>query len=292
MPASDSLIRRLQRQDGLNFWLTNRIPRRLLTTLIGRFSRVRSPWLTRISIRVWQAFADDLRLHEAEQEHFESLRDCFIRTLAPGSRPIDDGPEQLVSPCDAVIGAHGAIENGQLLQAKGMVYQLEDLLLDRPRAALHHGGTFVTLRLKSSMYHRFHAPCTGRIHDLRYISGDVYNVNPPTLQRIPDLFCLNERAVLPIEPAAGELGGPLTLVAVAAVLVASMRFSFLDPDYDPRSASVGRIACNADVARGQELGWFEHGSTIILLAGPGLRLADDLAEGEIVRMGRPLLTRR
>ena len=289
MPASTSLIRRLQRQDTLNFWLTNRIPRRLLTTWVGRFSRIRSPTLTRLSIRAWQAFADDLRLHEAETQCFDSLRDCFIRTLAPGTRPIDGGPDRLVSPCDAVIGAHGPIVDGHLIQAKDMVYRLEDLVRDPDRAALHAGGTFVTLRLKSSMYHRFHAPCAGRVGPIRYISGEVYNVNPPTLRRIPGLFCLNERAVVPVEPAAGELGGPLTLVPVAAVLVASMRFSILDEALDPRTAPGGRIECGLDVARGRELGWFEHGSTIVLLARAGLRLADGLVEGDIVRMGRPLL---
>lgn len=289
MNRNDSLIRRLQRQDRLNFWLTNRIPRRLLTTLVGRFSRIRSPGLTRLSIRIWQAFADDLRLYEAEQDRFDSLRDCFVRALKPGARPVDDDPDCLVSPCDAVIGAHGRIEDGQLIQAKGMVYPIADLLRDDARAAAHEGGTFVTLRLKSSMYHRFHAPCDGRLGPVRYISGDVWNVNPPTLARIPKLFCLNERAVVPIEPTAGQPAGPLTLVPVAAVLVASMRFSVLDPSIDPRTARDGVIARSIDVTRGQELGWFEHGSTVVVLAGPGLRLADALAEGDIVRMGRPLL---
>jgi phosphatidylserine decarboxylase len=212
-----------------------------------------------------------------------------VRALAPGARPVDDGPDRLVSPCDAVVGAHGTIDNGQLVQAKGMVYRLEDLLRDPDRAARHAGGTFVTLRLKSSMYHRFHAPCAGMVGPIRYISGEVYNVNPPTLRRIPGLFCLNERAVIAFEPAAGEPGGPLTLVAVAAVLVASMRFSIVDDALDPRTAPGGRIECGEGVARGRELGWFEHGSTIVLLARPGLRLADGLTEGSIVRMGRPLL---
>lgn len=289
MTRDDTLIRRLQRQDRLNFWLTNRIPRRLLTSWMGRFSRIRSPWLTRLSIRVWQTFADDLRLHEAEQDRFERLRDCFVRALKPGARPIDKRPDCILSPCDAVIGAHGPVRDGQLIQAKGMVYPLADLVRDDARAALHQGGSFVTLRLKSSMYHRFHAPCRGRLGPVRYIRGDVWNVNPPTLARIPQLFCLNERAVVPIEPADGELTGPLTLVPVAAVLVASMRFSVLDADLDPRKALDGRIDREIDVERGQELGWFEHGSTIVLLAGPDLGLADGLAEGDIVRMGRPLL---
>jgi phosphatidylserine decarboxylase len=289
LDRSPALIRRLQRQEALNFWLTNRIPRRLLTRLMGRFSRIRSAWLTRWSIRVWQRFADDLRLDEAETSAFDSLQACFTRRLKPGARPICTEPHILTSPCDAVVGANGRIRGGTLLQAKGMVYRLDELVGDPERVAAHRDGTYVTLRLKSSMYHRFHAPCAGRIRHLDYVAGEVFNVNPPTLKRIHRLFCLNERAVVPIEVAAREHPGPVTLVPIAAVLVASMRFGFLDEALHLDDSGPNRIACDTRFERGDELGWFEHGSTIVLLAGAGLRLADGLAPGGIVRMGRPLL---
>lgn len=289
-------IKHLQRQETLNFWLTNRIPRRLLTRAVGYFSRIQSPLLTRWSIRIWQAFADDLRLDEAETDRFESLQACFTRRLKAGARPIDADTEALISPCDAVIGAHGRIDRGTLLQAKGMIYRLAELLGDPIRAAAHENGSYVTLRLKSSMYHRFHAPCAGQLRSIDYISGDVFNVNPPTLKRLDRLFCRNERAVLPIEidsanaePHAGL--GPLTLVPVAAVLVASMRFGFLAEPLDLRYRGPNRIDCDARFERGDELGWFEHGSTIVMLAGPGLRLAPGLATGKIIRMGERLLIR-
>lgn len=289
-------IKQLQRQETLNFWLTNRIPRRLLTRAVGRFSRIRSPLLTRWSIRIWQWFADDLRLHEAEAGSFESLQACFTRRLKPGARPIDPDPDALVSPCDAVIGAHGRIEQGLLLQAKGMTYRLEDLVGDAAHAAPHEDGSYVTLRLKSSMYHRFHAPCAGRLRSIDYISGDVFNVNPPTLKRLDRLFCRNERAVLPIEIESARAEphtglGPVTLVPVAAVLVASMRFRFLAEPLHLHYRGPNRIDCDARFERGDELGWFEHGSTIIMLAGPGLQLAPGLAAGNTIRMGRRLLVR-
>jgi len=292
-------IKQLQRQETLNFWLTNRIPRRLLTRAMGRFSRIRSPLLTRWSIRIWQAFADDLRLDEAETDRFESLQACFTRRLKAGARPIDPDPDALVSPCDAVIGAHGRIDQGTLLQAKGMVYRLEELLGDPVRAAAHENGSYVTLRLKSSMYHRFHAPCAGRLRSIDYISGDAFNVNPPTLRRLDRLFCRNERAVLPIEIrskveaqiASKDPRSPVTLVPVAAVLVASMRFGFLAKPLDLRYRGPNRIECDARFERGDELGWFEHGSTIVMLAGPGLRLAPGLATGNTIRMGERLLVR-
>lgn len=287
-----NLIKQLQRQEVLNFWLTNRVPRKLLTRCMARFSRIRNPLLTRCSIRIWQWFADDLRLHESETDSFDSLQACFTRRLKPGARSIDPDPDALVSPCDAVIGAHGRVESGLLLQAKGMVYRLEELLGNPDLATAHANGTYVTLRLKSSMYHRFHAPCAGQIESIEYISGDVFNVNPPTLKRLDRLFCRNERAVLPIgtgprdeEPSSG----PVTLVPVAAVLVASMRFSFLAEPLNLRYRGPNRIDCDARFERGDELGWFEHGSTIIMLAGPGLELAPGLATGNTIRMGRRLL---
>ena len=293
MHRSTNLISRLQRQETLNFWLTNRIPRRLLTRAMGRFSRIRSPLLTRWSIRIWQWFADDLRLHEAETDRFDSLQACFTRRLKPGARSIDPDPDALISPCDAVIGAHGRVDQGLLLQAKGMVYRLEELLADSTLAHRHENGSYVTLRLKSSMYHRFHAPCAGRLRGINYISGDVFNVNPPTLKRIEKLFCRNERAVLPIEIESREVGlarpGPVTLVPVAAVLVASMRFTFLPEPLDSCYRGCNRIDCDVRFERGDELGWFEHGSTIMMLTGPGLELAPGLTTGDIIRMGQRLL---
>lgn len=289
MKESASALRRLQHrlqnQQRLNFWLTNRIPRNLLTRWMGRFSRIENRRLARIAIRVWQWFADDLRLDEAAEREFSSLHACFTRRLKPGARPIDPDPDVLASPCDAVVGARGRIAAGQLLQAKGMVYRLEDLLRDASIAQRHYGGSYVTLRLKSSMYHRLHAPCDLHLPHLDYIAGEVFNVNPPALARIPGLFCRNERAVLPLDTPLG----PVTLVPVAAILVASMRFCCLPGALDMRYNGPRRIDCNADFERGQELGWFEHGSTVIVLSGPGLEPLESLADGDVIRVGRPLM---
>ncbi|MDT8439610.1 MAG: archaetidylserine decarboxylase [Wenzhouxiangellaceae bacterium] len=287
MPQStdSSLLNRLQNQETLNFWLTNRIPRNLLTRLAGRVSRIENRRLARALIAVWQWFADDLRLDEAETTEFNSLRDCFTRRLRPGARPIDSRADVLVSPCDAVVGAHGRIEDGQLLQAKGMVYRLDELLGDADLARRHAGGRYVTLRLKSSMYHHFHAPFDGFISRLDCIPGEVFNVNPPALKRIEALFCRNQRAVVRMDSALGQL----TLVPVAAVLVSSMRFAFAEPPPVTRRTGPYRQDLAIDVRRGQRLGHFEHGSTVIVLAGPGWQLRPELMNDETIRMGRPLM---
>lgn len=295
-PVPRSLIRRIAEQERLNFWLTNRIPRNLLTRWFGRFSRIRSRTLTRLVIAVWRRFADDLRLDEAESDAFESLHECFTRRLRPGARPPDPRPEVLISPCDAVVGAHGPIRGDTLVQAKGLVYTLPDLLLDARLAATLHDGSFVTLRLKSSMYHRFHAPLSGRIRQARYISGEVFNVNPPSVRRIEKLFCRNERAVIEMQPATEtegeyETSPGIVLVPVAAVLVASMRLHFVDQTFHLRYRGAERLQCDAQVQRGEELGLFHHGSTVIVLLRPGFRLVESLREGSVIRMGEALAGR-
>src|SRR5262249_30658133 len=152
-------------------------------------------------------------------------------------------------------------------QAKGFPYTLEDLLCDRDLSENHRNGTYVTLRLKSSMYHRFHAPHDGRIEQVRYISGDTWNVNPIALKRIERLFCRNERAAVRLRLATN--GQPVTLVAVAAILVASIRLHCLAAALNRNYQGANVIGCGSSVRKGDELGWFEHGSTIIVFAPEG-----------------------
>ncbi|HXX50945.1 MAG TPA: phosphatidylserine decarboxylase, partial [Xanthobacteraceae bacterium] len=188
-------ILKLFGQEDINFLLTNRIPRRLATQFIGWFSRIEQPIIRDLSIATWRLFSD-LDLSEAKKSRFASLHDCFIRELKHGARPIDAYPGILVSPCDAVVGACGSIAGAELFQAKGFPYTLQDLFCDPKLADEYRDGRYVTLRLKSSMYHRFHAPHDGRIERVTYISGDTWNVNPIALQRIERLFCKNERAIV------------------------------------------------------------------------------------------------
>ena len=213
-------ILRIFDQEDINFLLTNRIPRRLATQFIGWFSQIEQPLVRDASIALWRMFSD-LDLGEAKKAEFKSLHDCFIRELKNGARPIDTAADILVSPCDAIIGAHGAIAGTTLFQAKGFPYTLSDLLPDPALVEAHRNGRYVTLRLKSSMYHRFHAPYDGRIEQVTYVSGDTWNVNPIALKRIERLFCKNERAVIRTTLAPG--GQTVTMVAVAAILVASIR---------------------------------------------------------------------
>jgi phosphatidylserine decarboxylase len=273
-------------QEDLNFLLTNRIPRRLATQFMGWFSRIEQPLVRDLSIAVWRLFSD-LDLGEAKKTEFKSLHDCFIRELKDGARPIDRRADILVSPCDAIVGACGQIAGTRLFQAKGFPYTLNDLLCDWDLVKTYRNGSYVTLRLKSSMYHRFHAPHDGCVEQVRYISGDTWNVNPIALKRIERLFCKNERAVVQMKLASG--GQVMTLVAVAAILVASIRLHCLGVALNRNYRGRSVIDCSSSVRKGDELGWFEHGSTIIVFAPEGFSLCDNIRDGAAIRMGEPLM---
>jgi phosphatidylserine decarboxylase len=279
-------LARLLAQEDLNFLLTNRIPRRFANRFIGWFSRIESPLLAKVSIGLWRRFTD-LDLSEAKAQRFNSLHACFTRELKDGSRPVDPDPRVMTSPCDAIVGASGTIDGDVLIQAKGSPYTLRDLLIDPRLVERYRDGLYVTLRLTSSMYHRFHAPYDGSVERVVYIPGDTWNVNPPTLKRVPRLFCQNERAVIPI--AFREAGHVVTLVPVAAILVASIRLHFVPLTLSAAYQGDAEIRCNASFNKGQELGWFEHGSTIIVFAPKGFALCDAVREGSTIRTGQPLM---
>lgn len=281
-----SALRRILMQEDLNFLLTNRVPRALLTRWMGRFSKIRSPLLTRLSIAVWRLFTD-LDLRDARRQRFDSLHECFTRELRPGARPVDPDPGVLTSPSDAIVGACGAVQGTQLFQAKGFPYRLRDLFGPSQDTRPFHDGVYVTLRLTSAMYHRFHAPHDAVLEHVTYLSGDTWNVNPIALARVERLFCRNERAVLRLRLARG--GHPLVLVPVAAILVASIRLHALDVLLHLGWRGAHELPCGAALAKGQEMGWFEHGSTIIVFAPRGFALADGIAPGARLRMGQPLL---
>jgi phosphatidylserine decarboxylase len=280
-------LRRVVQQEDLNFLLTNRIPRIALTRCMGRLSQIESPMLTRAALAVWRLFTD-LDLSDAKTRQYRSLHQVFTRELVAGARPIDPDPQGLCSPCDAIVGACGQADREQLLQAKGMRYSMRELFGPSQDTTPFEGGIYVTLRLTSAMYHRFHAPDACRLEHVSYLSGDTWNVNPIALARIERLFCRNERAVLRLRLTDGT---PLALVPVAAVLVASIRLHALDVRLHLRWPGPNEMPCRAAYTRGQELGWFEHGSTILVFAPPGFALAPGIAPGVRLRMGQALLRR-
>lgn len=307
-----SALTRIVAQEDINFLLTNRLPRRLTTRFMGWFSKIENPVVRKTSIAAWKLFSD-LDLSESSTTKFRSMHDVFTRTLKPGARPTDPGADVMASPCDAIVGACGQIDGDRLYQIKGFPYTLPDLLGEDAQAGTFRNGRFVTLRLTSSMYHRFHAPHDLVVDEVTYISGDTWNVNPIALKRVEKLFCKNERALVHcrLQPS----GHPIMMVPVAAILVASIRFHFVDtvrhvrPRHEinrrrglsrraglkrrrgggAKLGVVHRMPVFTQVEKGEEMGWFEHGSTIILFTPDGFELADGIREGSRIKAGEALM---
>jgi len=270
----------------VNFALTNRLPRRWLTRMVGRLSKVEHPWVARSSIATWRFFAD-VDLSDAADQRFRSMHACFTRSLKPGSRPANADPAIWSSPSDGIVGACGAIADDTVLQAKGHTYPLSELI--GGNSEWLHRGCYATLRLTSGMYHRFHAPHDVTVDQVQYFPGDCWNVNAPALDRVERLYCRNERAVLRM--TSGPDAQPMLLVPVAAILVAGIRLHFLDTPSLLRERGSDPVACEAKLAKGQEMGWFEHGSTIIALMPAGFTLAQGIETGSVLRAGQGLFRR-
>jgi phosphatidylserine decarboxylase len=281
-----SMMTEILQHEDINFVLTNCLPRRAATRFVGWLSRIEHPLVRDISIGTWRLFSD-LDLSEAREEKYRSLHDCFVRRLKDGARPIDEDPALLVSPCDAIVGASGQVADGMALQIKGSAYALRDLFSDDGQAGAYRNGSYVTLRLTSSMYHHFHAPHDCRVEQVTYIPGDAWNVNPPALRRVARLYCRNERALIRMRLA--HTAHAVTLVPVAAILVAGIRLAFLGADFDIRHGGARTLSVDVPLHKGEEMGWFEHGSTIIVFAPAGFALHASVREGAMIRVGQPLM---
>lgn len=285
--SDNSFLKRLTQFERLNFLLTNRIPRRYATLFMGWFSKLEHPLVRKLSLSLWRLFADDLNLAEAKKSEFSSLHDCFIREIKPDARRIEQDSNIIISPCDAIVGAFGAINGTELFQTKGFPYHLMDLLGNETLVERYRNGLYMTLRLKSTMYHRFHAPYDCHISEVNYISGDTWNVNPIALKRVQQLYCKNERAIMDLQlPNQAQ---HITLVPVAAILVAGIKLHCLPDVLDLRYQGPNLLPCAADYKKGEEMGYFQHGSTIIVFANQQFRIDDSIHEGKIIRMGQRLL---
>ena len=279
------LIAKLTELESLNYAATNWLPRRACTRAMGWFSKVEQPLVAKASIAVWRTFCD-VDLSDAAETRWPSMHACFIRRLRPGARTFRAQAHQVAAPSDGIIVASGRIDSDSIVQAKGRRYSIAELTGGEGDA--YRGGSFVTLRLTAGMYHRFHAPQDGRVDRVRYFPGDCFNVNPPALKRVDRLYCRNERATVRMRLADGT---PMLLVPVAAILVAAIRLTFLDTVKLLRERTEPIATCDVPLMQGAEMGWFEHGSTIVLLLPAPFVVAEGVMTGDRVRAGDVLFER-
>ena len=253
------------------------VPKNAMSRLAGRVVRACLPGpLQRAQIRLFgSVFGVDFEESRDPIASFACFQDFFTRALRDGARPVDTAPDALVSPCDGCWGTSGTVAGGQVLQVKGSPYSLAELLGSADDAAGLEGGSFATFYLSPRDYHRFHAPCAGRFGLARHLPGALWPVNRVGLEGVSGLFARNERicARFEVERPAGGVAGVLWLVAVGATMVGSVRVAFDDLTTNRRGAeAVERDYGSAGrrYEKGEEWGRFEFGSTIVMIAAPGL----------------------
>jgi phosphatidylserine decarboxylase len=229
-------------------------------------------------------------LSEAEFDIVKSYPDFasfFTRALKPGARPVDPDPAVLVSPVDGCISQIGPVRNGTMIQAKGRDYTAAELLGGSKAAAFFSKGTFCTIYLAPHNYHRIHMPASGKLREWGYVPGRLLSVSTRAVRTIPRLFARNERVYAIFETDFG----PLAVVMVGALFVGSIETAWNGRVTPPHSHEAGAYSPMNPVVlmRGREMGRFNMGSTVIVIAPPGMvAWRPHLAPGKDVRMGLAL----
>jgi phosphatidylserine decarboxylase len=266
------------------------VPKHALSRLVGGLTRARAPRPVRVAAMRAYAARYGVDLSECgDLGSFETFSEFFARPLRPGLRPVAPGDEVITSPVDGCVSQAGRSEGGRLLQAKGIEYGLEGLLGDAAIAARLQGGPFATLYLSPRDYHRIHFPLGGAITGCRYLPGALWPVNGPAVRNVPGLYSANERLATLLETPLGACA----VVAVGAAIVGRIR-AYYDPSVPlsnaPRACPSSRdYGVPIPVEKGEELGAFEMGSTVIVLFEPGrAALSPALKEGVRVRVGEAI----
>lgn len=280
--------------DRAFLWLQHAIPQHLMTAFFRWLSGIRLAFvrdaLIKGFIRLFEVELDDVA--RPVPGGFVDFNDFFTRELAEGTRPIDASPLSIVSPVDGLVSAAGAIAEDRIFQVKGRHYRLDDLLAtDLADAARFENGQFATLYLAPWNYHRVHAPLAGELTALRYVPGHLYSVNDRTVRALPGLFARNERLVVWLKTESG----PVCVVLVGALNVGSITTPWTGRILPKKRGVVADVTpAQAEpvmLEKGELLGWFNMGSSVIVLLPPGSgSWHAGLNHGESVTMGTTIGT--
>lgn len=263
------------------------LPQKLLGRLVYRASRSERSWLRRLLIRGFlRLYPIDLtEAASADIDSYASFNAFFTRALKAGARPLEGGDETVVSPVDGRLTEFGTIDRERLLQAKGRHYTLKALLAESPELlAAYAGGSFMTIYLAPHDYHRIHTPIAGQLDRARYIPGKRFSVNAKTAAAINSLYCRNERVALWVSSPIGY---------ACVVLVGALNVSSLETVLTGEIASgPERLMCPESpvvLARGEELGRFNLGSTVVLVFPRGrVEWLPTLGAGQKLRLGQAI----
>nr|WP_154325402.1 archaetidylserine decarboxylase [Pantoea sp. 201603H] len=276
---------------GLNYLL----PKKWLTELAGWGASKRAGWLTKAVIDLFVRYykVDMSEAQKPDTATYRTFNDFFVRPLRDDARPIDADPNLLVLPADGAISQLGRIDGDSIFQAKGHFYSLESLLAGNYQLAdKFRDGEFVTTYLAPRDYHRVHMPCNGILREMIYVPGDLFSVNPLTAQNVPNLFARNERVICYFDTEFG----PMVQILVGATIVGSIETAWSGTVTPPRQGVIKRWTWPGAeeegavvLLKGQEMGRFKLGSTVINLFAPGkVQLVESLAAGSKTQLGQPL----
>ncbi|MGK2914246.1 MAG: archaetidylserine decarboxylase [Porticoccaceae bacterium] len=263
------------------------LPQHILSRLLARLAEAETPWLKSYLIRRFiTAYGVDVT--EAERTDilsYHNFNDFFTRALRPGARSVDPGPNAIVSPADGAISQIGTIHQGELIQAKGHRFTTTALLGGDAKFAAHFDdGRFVTIYLAPKDYHRVHMPVAGKLTATLYIPGRLFSVNRTAANHIPNLFVCNERLVCLFDTKAGVIA----VVLVGALFVAGIETTW-QASYSPGVLDSQRFDSGGKtLAKGEEMGRFKFGSTVIVLCPAGLEWDNNYGADTPVQMGQRL----
>jgi phosphatidylserine decarboxylase len=276
------------RSDRLFVWFQHVLPQHALSRLVLRATRVRAPWFKNWLIRGFlRLYTIDMAdAAQADPFGYASFNEFFTRALRPDARSVAKEPREIACPVDGVISEAGEIDGDTLLQAKGRNYTLKELLASCAWARDFEGGSFATIYLAPFNYHRVHMPLAGRLRETVYVPGRLFSVNAATASLVPRLFARNERVLTWFDTAFGEFA----LILVGALNVGSIATVWAgDITPAPRRVATTLPPQAVSLDKGEELGRFNMGSTVILLFQKDrARWHAELRAGATVRLGQSL----
>ena len=262
------------------------LPQHFLSRLMFRFARIENSWIKNNFTR-WFVKHYQVNLSEAKIENiddFTHFNDFFTRSLKSSLRPISSS--KIISPVDGVVSQSGKIDDMQILQAKGRQYSIAELLADKASKSFKN-GSFSTIYLSPKDYHRIHMPCDGTLLEMKYIPGNLFSVNQKTVTHVEKVFARNERLVCLFKTEFGQMA----FVMVGAIFVGSMQTAWegqITPPYGKKIINYNYKDKEINLSKGDELGRFNMGSTVIMLL-PENSIEISLIEGQELKMGQGII---
>lgn len=281
--------------DSLKIALQYILPKHLLSRTVGALAAAEAGALTTSLIKLFikQYNVNMAEALNSEPEAYATFNDFFTRELKPDARTICDGANELAMPVDGAISQIGNIRYDSIIQAKGHDYSLTALLGGKPEiASPFKNGKFATIYLSPKDYHRIHMPITGTLTDMLYVPGELFSVSPLTAQRVPGLFARNERVVAIFDTEVGKLA----MVLVGAIIVASIATKWAGTVSPPTGKNVQHWQYPVDgehavtIGKGEEMGLFKLGSTIVACFEADKIDFASFAEGDATRLGEVFAT--